>query len=87
MHDDLRLEGLEDAVDVAGVRNRRLFDLQALVICRKGIVSRRGEVVDHEHGVPAFEQLLGDVRCNEAGAAGDEHVGHRFASLSFESGS
>ncbi len=62
-------------VDALRVRDRVLDEAKPLVLGER-VVARGREVVDHEDVVAALEQAVGDVRRDEAGAAGDQDSRH-----------
>jgi hypothetical protein len=75
VHHDLGAELAERGVDELRVGDRALDHRQALV--RREAVAPRGRVVvDHDDLVAVGEQPVGQVGADEAGAAGDQDLGH-----------
>ena len=66
-------EVVEDSIDQRGVRNRPFHDGELRM--RSQVVAPTGRVVvDHQDVVAGGQETIGEMRADEARAAGDEHL-------------
>ena len=78
MHDDVRLEALEQLAHLRRVRDVGAHERVARIV-RHGRerveIARIGELVDHQHLMRRLaDEVAHDRRADEAGAAGDENT-------------